>query len=420
MGFILSESGKKIIDTARERKGWNRQSSGWAQQALVSEAALKRFWMRKSINPDFFKSICNAVGVNWEEVVDYQENKKICLKEDCDDMPDVNIFYGREQELANLEQSILQNRYRVVALSGAKGIGKTALAAKLTEKVKSDFEYFTWRSLNYSPAPSLPEVLSSLIKFLSYEENPVLSGNVDSLIAELLKIFSEHRVLLVLDAWENVLRYDESTIVRQTDYEKYGELLRLLGERKHQSCVVITTDEESPELSLLAASQAANLTRLSGLDFKAGLEILKLKELKFTQEQARKLINEDYCGNPLQLLHICGHIQTVFAGQLTQFQIAHTIIYPLQVETAINEHCKSLYGLDAEILQIIATESAPIDYEKLKLQIKNEPKVSNSALQTALSSLFMRSLIERSSQGSEILYSLQPVIRKCVRKFFEI
>jgi NACHT domain len=423
MGLIASEQGLKTIDRKRMHKGWNRQGQGWADKALVSVGTLKRFWSRKPINQTFFKSICDALGVDWEEIAERQETQKIFLQEDCNQMPDVNIFYGRNEELSNLEESVLQNQCRVVVLSGFQGIGKTTLAAKLTEKVKADFDYFSWQSLNYSPPPTLSELLFSVINFLSNKEsiNPYSTespNNIDALISELLKIFVEHRVLLVIDGWENVLRREDRR-VNSTDYDKYGQFLKLIAEIKHKSCVVITTEEEPKELSSLTVTQPVNLLKLSGLDFEAGLEILKLKEIIFTPQQAKELINKDYCGNPLALLHICGHIQRVFAGKLSLYQAAHTILYPLEIETAIEEHCKSLTDLETEIVKILANESIPIDYEKLKLQIRDN-NVSNSVLQTALSSLFIRSLIEINSRCTEVLYSLQPFIRKCVRKFYSI
>lgn len=69
----------------------------------------------------------------------------------------------------------------------------------------------------------------------------------------------------------------------------------------------------------------------------------------------------------------------------------------------------------------MATESKPIEYEKLKLQITQKNyRVSNSGLQTNLSSLSRRSLIEISSQGSKFLYNLQPTIEKCIINIYNL
>ncbi len=428
MGLIASAQGLKTVEKARLAKGWARQASIWYGEAHVELPTLKRFLAGKvAVRQENFEAICKAVGVDWKQIVDWEKSgqnrvednfdiAQICLKEDCNEMPDVQVFYGREQELENLKQSILQNRSRVVTLCGQPGIGKTALAAKLAEEVKSDFEYFSWRSLNYAPPPTLSELLSNLIKFLSHNENIDLPNNVDDLIRKLLQIFGDRRVLLVLDGWENILR-TQAVGVSQTDYEKYGILLKLIGERKHQSCILITTQEESKELSSLKYIPSVNSIRLLGLDLQASLKILNAKKLIFAPQQAEKLIN-DYKGNPLALNHICEHIQKVFAGNVSHYETKYTILFPLEFEAAINDNCECLSKLESDTLQSIAIESTPIEYEKIKLQIQNNFEVSNSDLQIALSSLFERSLIERYSQGSAMFYNLQPIIRKCVRKLY--
>ena len=160
-------------------------------------------------------------------------------------MPDVQIFYGRKKEFEDLKQSILEKLSRAIILCGQSRIGKTALAAKLAEQVKSDFDCFSWRSLNYSPPPTLSKLLFGLIKVLSSEENTGLPRvvddfNVDGLIKKLLKIFGEHRILLVLDGWEKILQ-TQNLKGSPAYYQKYGELLKQIPERRHESCIVITT-----------------------------------------------------------------------------------------------------------------------------------------------------------------------------------
>jgi len=67
--------------------------------------------------------------------------------QDWGEAPDVSVFYGRNAELTMLEQWIVSDRYRLVALLGMGGIGKTALSVKLAEQIQGEFEYVIWRSL---------------------------------------------------------------------------------------------------------------------------------------------------------------------------------------------------------------------------------------------------------------------------------
>lgn len=216
MGLIASEKGLNIVERARIKKSLGHQAFAWYDKAYVSLPTLKRFLGgKKAICENNFKAICEVVGVNWNEIVDreksrknrVEDNSEICLEEDCDKIPDVQIFYGRKKEFEDLKQSILEKLSRAIILCGQSGIGKTALAAKLAEQVKSDFDCFSWRSLNYSPPPTLSELLFGLIKVLSSEEKTGLPSvvddfNVDGLIKKLLKIFGERPILLVVDGWE--------------------------------------------------------------------------------------------------------------------------------------------------------------------------------------------------------------------------
>ena len=76
---------------------------------------------------------------------------------DWSEAPDVSAFYGRTDELSELERWLLADHCRLVAVLGMGGIGKTALAAKLVQQVAPSFACVLWRSLHN--APSLEEVL---------------------------------------------------------------------------------------------------------------------------------------------------------------------------------------------------------------------------------------------------------------------
>jgi WD40 repeat protein len=62
--------GLEIVDRARRHKGWNKTETAWQVRADVSKSTLDRFWMQKPIKHQNFVAICEAVGVDWEEVVD--------------------------------------------------------------------------------------------------------------------------------------------------------------------------------------------------------------------------------------------------------------------------------------------------------------------------------------------------------------
>ena len=65
-----SPEGLQKIDSARRQKGWNITANAWCTAAHTSPATLKRFRQLKPIEQPTFINICQAVGVNWEEVAD--------------------------------------------------------------------------------------------------------------------------------------------------------------------------------------------------------------------------------------------------------------------------------------------------------------------------------------------------------------
>lgn len=65
-----TREGLAKVDLARRRKGWNADALAWVDAARTSKATLRRFRQGKKIQEEVFKAICQAVGVDWQEVVD--------------------------------------------------------------------------------------------------------------------------------------------------------------------------------------------------------------------------------------------------------------------------------------------------------------------------------------------------------------
>src|SRR6266700_7233473 len=121
---------------------------------------------------------------------------------DWGEAPSRENFYGRQQELATLEQWIVGDRCRLIAVLGVGGIGKTALTAQVAERVKDQFEYFFWRSLQN--APDIRSLLKEYLQFISEEKGKDLPEDVDGQIAQIIAFIQEHRCLIVLDNVESI------------------------------------------------------------------------------------------------------------------------------------------------------------------------------------------------------------------------
>src|SRR5438128_10831424 len=70
---------------------------------------------------------------------------------DWGEASDGGPFYGRAKELAVLEEWMVAQGCRLLAVLGMGGIGKTALAIQLARQLQPSFERIFWRSLLNAP-----------------------------------------------------------------------------------------------------------------------------------------------------------------------------------------------------------------------------------------------------------------------------
>jgi predicted NACHT family NTPase len=73
--LTASEAGLEIVDRARKQKGYNKTNAlKWLDAAAVSRSSLDKFWARQPIKHENFVAICQAVGVNWQIVIQAESN----------------------------------------------------------------------------------------------------------------------------------------------------------------------------------------------------------------------------------------------------------------------------------------------------------------------------------------------------------
>src|SRR5437660_2050682 len=240
--------------------------------------------------------------------------EEIQVEIDWGEVPDIPNFYGREKELEQL--SSLVARYRIVAIVGIGGVGKTSLAAQLAHRTEQ-FNYIFWFPLQNMH--SLEYLLRRCITSMSQHKQVELPDNEDELILQLIGYLRKHRCLLILDNFETVLQ--ESKRVGQYDdsHKGYGKLLKRVGESRHQSCLLLTSREKPGEVAYLEGSSAlAAVLPLTGVGDQEARDILKDKELRGTDADWSNL-NKLYSVYPLALELVYSSIREMFDGHIGKF-----------------------------------------------------------------------------------------------------
>jgi hypothetical protein len=326
---------------------------------------------------------------------------------DLSQAPDVSVFYGRTEELTTLEQWIVTDRCRLVALWGMGGIGKTALAVKLAERVKDEFEYVIWRSLQY--AQPVQDILVDLLEFFCYEQETALPDTLSSGISRLIKCLQAHRCLVVLDGVETILATGQLAGTYREGYQEYGRLFRQVGELNHQSCLVLTSSEKSREIRLLESKKGhVRSQKLNGLQ-DAARQILRDRGL--VEEDEWSSLIEHYRGNPLSLRIVSPTILDLFNGKASAFLSKNTTFVG-GIHEVLDQAFERLSSLEIEVMCQLSINQEPVTIDQLREGISSN--VSTSKLIEALESLGWRSLIEQITECGEVLYTLQPVVRKYV------
>lgn len=414
-GRHLTDIQKKILEGA-----WQ----GYTYEEIADREGYSDKYLKRDVGPRLWKMLSEALGEKvtkknfqtalqrrLDEIKPPVHERKIITNtfQDWDEVADGSVFYGRTKELVTLEEWIVGDCCRLVALLGMGGIGKTALSVKLAKRVQDKFEYVIWRSLRN--APSIEDILEDLIRFLSNQQETNSLENTDVRILRLLNYLRRHRCLMILDNAESILCSNDSAGQYRENYEGYGQLLRCIGETHHQSCLVLTSQEKPKEFTLLEGETLpVRSLQLPGLKEAEGQEIFRIKGSFSGLESEWKVLVEHYAGNPLALRIVAAAIQDLFnssVSEFLEFLRQGTLVFD-DIRALLDRQFNRLSGLEREVMYWLAIEREPVSLTQLRENILSS--ASRQRLPEALRSLGQRSLIDKSSKG----FTQPPVIMEYV------
>jgi WD40 repeat protein len=345
-------------------------------------------------------------------------NPALSHRVDWGDAVDIPVFYGRTAELELLKQWIGgEGRCRLVALLGMGGIGKTVLAIRCAEQIQDSFDRVIWRSLRN--APPLSELLVSLLQFFSDrpETEADFPEDLDGRISLLRDRFRTSRCLAILDNVETIMQGGESLTAGKRagcyreGYEAYGELFQLIGETRHQSCLMLTSREKPQEFVLLEGEKLpVRSLQLTGLKVAEGREIFRAKGDFSGSEAEWQLIIEHYAGNPLALKMIAAAIQDVFENDVAnfiEFVRQGNLVFD-DIRNLLERQFNRLTDTEKEIMYWLAIERESVTLQEL--QENSVSSTSSGEILPALASLQRRSIIEKTAAS----FTQQPVVMEYI------
>lgn len=337
-------------------------------------------------------------------------------------MPQEARFYGRQGELAQLHQWAVDEQRPVIALVGAGGQGKTALAVRfirtLTEPtamtagapqngqaVAPPFERVIWRSL--VAAPPLADILQDWLQQLSDQQAVALPPTLDGQFTLLHTYLQQRRFLLVLDNIESVLATDGSGACRP-GYEGYEQLWQLFTQRE-QGCCLLLTSRERPRLFSNQEEQQGTLRTLllDGLALTEAQQFLRAHRI-VAQEAAIVALLHSYAGNPLALKLMADTIDELFGGDVEAFLQEETPFFA-DIGAVLDQQFARLSPLEVELLTWLALEQEAVTRQTLWENLVMPPLKQDFL--TALRALVRRSLVQ--AQGER--FGLQNVILEYTR-----
>lgn len=342
---------------------------------------------------------------------------------DWGEAPDVPTFYGRDAELNELYQWIVEEHCRLVALVGLGGIGKTALAKKLAERIQEEekFDRLIWRSLRHMPPPET--LLADLLESLGCAPIDPSKTDIDSQIAQLVEQLQESKCLLVLDSFDAVLKSGNRLQPYLEGYEAYGKMLRQIGQFEHQSCLLIASDQTFKEIEALARStKTTRSLALHGLPVEEARKIFQEREL--TGEDKWDDLIRAAGGNPFLLQIEATSIAELFQGNVAEFLTAigrdrtktWSFFYGEFLEI-LDRQFQKFSDLEKKIACYLARQSKSVSFINLKDGISEVG--STSQILEELVSLKNRDWIEfsKNPKSAETLYELPKFLKKYVKKY---
>ncbi|MEL7314999.1 MAG: BTAD domain-containing putative transcriptional regulator, partial [Cyanobacteria bacterium J06559_3] len=212
--------------------------------------------------------------------------------------------------------------------------------------------------------------------------------------------------LLIFDNLETILQGGERAGYFKPEYAAYGDLLQLLAETRHQSCVLLTSREKpTPIGNLEGVELPVRSLQLVGSPA-AAAALLNAKGLRGAAAEKQQL-GERYSHSPLALKIVATSIQSLFDGDIALFLAEDTLVFN-GLQRLLEQQFDRLTELEQTVMYWLAINREWTSIQELVDDI--QPSASRMQVLETLESLSWRSLLEKQVGR----YTQQPVVMEYV------
>ncbi|MGL6283495.1 MAG: NB-ARC domain-containing protein, partial [Microcoleaceae cyanobacterium] len=312
----------------------------------------------------------------------------------------------RTEELATLENWVIQEQCRLVSIIGLIGIGKTTLTRHLVGKLQPEFETIIWRS--FCTAPTLEITLKNLLICLSGQTCQELPVSLEEQLSMLMEYLRTKRCLIIFDGVQTLLNTGTFAGQYHPIHKNYSLLLKLIAETSHQSCLIINSWEIPQDIVNLTDDHTpVRYFKLPGLSSSA-TQIFCEKRL---QDEAlwQKLIHT-YQGNPLWLRITSSMIQNIFRGKVSEFLQYENLHLAEELSEILKQHFERLSSIEIRVIKTLSQAMQPLAIAEL---IKTSQLPATEVFK-AIQSLERRCLIETEEPKNITCFTVTPIIKKYI------
>lgn len=369
--------------------------------------------LEKIIEKDISKKSCKIVLTRLleqhSEKIDQLTNNAL-LRIDLREQPVPQKFYGREQELSQLEKWIIEDKSALVGVFGLGGIGKTELLIKFVEKFKDKFEYVFWKNLEY--APFIENFLTDIESYFLADNTE--KRNSSQRIMKLINFLQNHRCLLIFDQWEKLTDTNEIPVEQYTKYER---LLKAIVEQQHQSCLVFNSSIISKQMNSFVNNSNSRVKEflLEGLNHQDCQELLNNFQFKDITTGSIETLIKQYKGHPLALQSAAKTIQWR-NGNIADF-LKGTFFIGDVMNDLLDKQFSYLSNSEINIMQKLAYEEEPISLLEIYEFFLSISKLN---IEKALKKLWKIGLIAQNNQEKFVTFWISyPLISKYIRNRYQ-